>query len=80
LQPTTITTKKFSKDIAYVVILGPTQEKRRAIRAVATQDLDWRIMPEGGGDVIDAQPYPTSDISAHQRLRSIKRVQNAIDQ
>ncbi|WP_299561992.1 hypothetical protein [uncultured Sulfitobacter sp.] len=73
----------FAKDIAYVVILGPTQEKRRAIRAVATQAfkaLGWQIVPEGGGDVIDAQPDPTGDFSAHQRLRSIARVRNALDQ
>jgi hypothetical protein len=75
--------QKFSKEIAYVVILGPAQEKRRAIRAVATQALEafgWSIVPEGGGDVIDAQPDPTDDFSAHQRLRSMARVQNALDQ
>jgi hypothetical protein len=75
--------QKFSKEIAYVVILGPEQEKRRAIRATATRALGalgWRIEPEGGGDVVDTQPYSTSDVSAHQRLRSIARVQNALDQ
>jgi hypothetical protein len=35
--------QKFGKDIAYVVILGPAQEKRRAIRATATQALIVRI-------------------------------------
>ncbi len=73
----------FTKDIAYVVILGPTQEKRRAIRAVATQAfeaLGWQIVPEGGGDVIDAQPDPTGDFSSHRRLRSIARVKSALYQ
>ncbi|KIN74245.1 hypothetical protein [Sulfitobacter guttiformis] len=75
--------QKFTKEVAYVVILGPAQEKRRAVRAVATRALEafgWRIMPEGGGDVIDSQPYPTSDLSAHQRLRSIARVKTALNQ
>lgn len=75
--------QKFSKDIAYVVILGPTQEKRRAIRADATRTLEalgWRIRQEGGGDVIDISPFPIGHLTAHQKLRSIARVQNAIDQ
>jgi hypothetical protein len=75
--------QKFSKEIAYVVILGPEQEKRRAIRATASQALEvlgWRIIPDGGGDVIDAQPDSTRDLSAHERLRAIGRVEYAIDQ
>jgi hypothetical protein len=75
--------QKFSKEIAYVVVIGPEQEKRRAIRAAATEALKalgWRIAPGGGGDVIDAQPGPTGELSAHQRLRAIGRVENALDQ
>jgi hypothetical protein len=75
--------QKFTKEIAYVVILGPAQENRRSIRPAATQALEafgWRVMPEGGGDVIDAQPDPTDDFSSHQRLRSIARVQSALNQ
>jgi hypothetical protein len=71
------------QEIAYIVILGPEQEKRRAIRAVATQafeSLGWRIDPEGGGDVIDVRPDPTSELSAHERLRAISRVRTALVQ
>jgi hypothetical protein len=70
--------QKYSKEIAYVVVIGPGQEERRAIRATATlalEALGWRIEPEGGGDVIDAQPNSTQDISAHERLRAIARVE-----
>ncbi|EPX80943.1 hypothetical protein [Litoreibacter arenae] len=75
--------QKYSKEIAYVVILGPEKERRRAIRAAATlaiEALGWRIVPGGGGDVIDAQPDSTRDLSAHERLQAIGRVQNALDQ
>jgi hypothetical protein len=75
--------QKFFKEIAYVVVIGPAQEKRRAIRATASQALlaiGWQIIPEGGGDVIDTQPHPTLDRSAHDRLRAISRIKNALDQ
>jgi hypothetical protein len=71
------------QEIAYVVILGPEQKKRRAIRAIATQALEalgWRIVPEGGGDVIDVRPDPTIELSAHERLRAISRVRTALVQ
>jgi hypothetical protein len=73
--------QKFVKEIAYVLVIGTEQKKRRAIRETATQALEalgWRIVSEGGGDVIDVQPYPTPDLSAHQRLRAIGRVANAL--
>ena len=73
--------QKFVKEIAYVVVIGTEQKKRRAIRATATQALEalgWRIVSQGGGDVIDVQPHPTQDLSAHERLRAISRVANAL--
>lgn len=73
--------QKFSKDIAYVVILGPAQEKRRAIRATATPALNalgWRIVSDGGDDVINAQPHSTRDLSAHERLRAIGRIEASL--
>jgi hypothetical protein len=63
------------------VVTGTEQKKRRAIRATATQALEalgWRIVSEGGGVVIDAEPGPTTDLSAHERLRAINRVANAL--
>lgn len=75
--------QKLTKAIAYVVILGPAQTKRRAIRAMATRALEalgWRVESEGGGDVLDVQPHHTKYLSAHERLRAIARVQNALDQ
>jgi hypothetical protein len=69
--------QKFGRDIAYVVILGPEQEKRRAIRAAASQALEalgWRIVSDGGGDVIDAQPNSTKNLSAHARLKAVGRI------
>lgn len=75
--------QKYSKEIAYVVVIGPGQKERRAIRATATlalEALGWRIKQEGGGDVIDAQPNLTKDLSAHERLRAIGRVRNALNQ
>jgi hypothetical protein len=74
--------QKFVKEIAYVVVIGTEQKKRRAIRATAIQALEalgWRIVSQGGGDVIDVQPHPTQDLSAHQRLRAIGRVKHALD-
>jgi hypothetical protein len=73
--------QKTRKEIAYVVVLGPAQEKRRAIRADATrafEALGWRIIPTHG-DVIDLSPYPIQDLSAHEKLRMIARVRNALD-
>lgn len=75
--------QKSRKEIAYVVILGPAQEKRRAIRADATRALEalgWRIIPTGGGDVIDLEPHSVRDLSAHQQLRMIARVRKVLDQ
>jgi hypothetical protein len=75
--------QKFSKEIAYVVILGPARESRRAIRGIATQALKalgWRIVSEGGGDVIDVRPTPTRDLSAHELLQAIGRVEHALIQ
>ena len=75
--------QKSRKEIAYVVILGPEREKRRAIRADATRALaalGWRITPTGGGDVIDLEPHSIRDLSAHQQLRMIARVIKALDQ
>jgi len=73
--------QKFTRDIAYVVILGPEQEKRRAIRAAASRALEalgWRIVSDGGGDVIDAKPNCTRDLSAHARLRAIGRIKASL--
>ena len=75
--------QRASKEIAYVVILRPEKEKRRAIRATATQALEalgWLIVSEGGGDVIDAKPDPTRELSAHEKLRAIARLKNVFDQ
>jgi hypothetical protein len=75
--------QKFSKEIDYVVILGPARESRRAIRGIATQALKalgWRIVSEGGGDVIDVRPTPTRDLSAHELLQAIGRVEHALIQ
>jgi|GEM_PF-2659948 len=75
--------QKFFKEIAYVVVIGPPQEKRRAIRATASQALlalGWRIISDGGGDVIETQPHPTMDLSAHERLRAISRIKKALEQ
>lgn len=75
--------QKSQKEIAYVVIIGPVQEKRRAIRGDATrafEALGWRIVPTGGGDVIDMQPHSGRDLSAHQKLRMIARVRDALGQ
>jgi hypothetical protein len=71
--------QKFSKEIACIVILESEREKCRAIRAAATQAMEafgWRIVSEGGGDVIDAEPNTTKDLSAHELLRAISRVEN----
>lgn len=75
--------QKTRKEIAYVVILGPEQEKRQAVRADATRALaalGWRISPSGGGDIIDLEPHSVRDLSAHQQLRMIARVRKALDQ
>jgi len=75
--------QKSRKEIAYVVVLGPEREKRRAIRADATRALEalgWQIDLTGGGDVIDLQPHSVRDLSAHQQLRMITRVRDALDQ
>lgn len=75
--------QKCKKEIAFVVILGREQEKRRAIRATAAQALQalgWRIAPVRGGDVLNEYPRPITDLSAHQRICAIRRVQTALDQ
>lgn len=75
--------QKSSKDIAYVVIIGPERNRRRTIRASATRALEalgWRITPDGGGDVLDAFPSPADSVSAHKRLRAIQRVEDALRQ
>jgi hypothetical protein len=57
-----------------------TDNLHKATIISAQNTMADRFMPEGGGDVIDAQPDPTGDFPSHQRLRSIARVKSALNQ
>ena len=68
-------------EIAYVMVHGPDdRDQRRAIRAgaeTAFRALGWRISPEPGRDVYDVH-VRFRDLSAHQRLAAVARVERAL--
>lgn len=76
--------RNYSSDpsvISHVVVSCKDQDTRRMLRQEATQALQalgYTVAP-AGGDVYDTGPASREGMSAHQKLRSIRRVYDAIN-
>ncbi|MGC0225619.1 hypothetical protein [Pseudooceanicola nitratireducens] len=67
--------------ISHVVVACDERDTRRILRDAATlalQALGYTVGPTGG-DVYDIGPASRDEMSAHQKLRSIRRIQDALN-
>lgn len=70
------------RDLAYVLVSGPGGDvacrRFRAAAHKALVALGWRIVLDSSQELYDLFPE-SEDLSAHQRLAGIARVQTALD-
>jgi len=69
------------KELAFVVTVSLSKTERRAVKSVvktALNALGWKVEYDCVADVQNAAPNPYRNSSGHARLRSVRRVEAAL--